>query len=148
MMILTIAFVAYQAKRRSKMSKIKKWGPTIITCIAGDRVVLLLCLLVDSCRFPFICNFFLAAFFVIADPLRTVVLDANIDVCCITEFKGGPCLNAGNNTCATALRSVYSLTPAVLYHVTCSNTQVLHPQPVGFYRPIRRGSLSYRELVR
>jgi len=28
-------FVAYQAKRRVKMTRLKKWGPTIITCCAG-----------------------------------------------------------------------------------------------------------------
>ena len=36
MMLLTVAFVAYQAKRRTKMTKIKKWGPTIITACAGN----------------------------------------------------------------------------------------------------------------
>jgi hypothetical protein len=92
MMLLTVAFVAYQAKRRTKMTKIKKWGPTIITACAGNIESLLRPVPSTPSRTPPLS----AAFFVIADPMRTVILDGNIDVCCITEFTGDQCINAGN----------------------------------------------------
>lgn len=91
MMLLTVAFVAYQSKRRNKMTKLKKWGPTIITACA--------------------------AFFVIADPLRTIILDSNVDVCCITEFTGDQCVNAGN--ASTYYTSNQSLSTGQYAGVTC-----------------------------
>jgi hypothetical protein len=101
----------------------------------------------------------LPAFFVIADPLRTIILDSNINVCCITEFTGDACINAGNASTCVSASALYILPHnSVNIHVCLSFLmttsvlirfllQLLHLQPVSVNWSVLGCLLPHKQLV-
>ena len=73
----------------------------------------------------------------------------NIDVCCITEFVGDVCINAGNTSTCVATMALFNcaLTYCLSLLLLSISFQLLRREPVIVARTIRRRHLPHRQLV-